>query len=98
MNSQLIMYQTQDGQTKIDVRFDGETVWLTQKQLADLFQTSKQNISLHIQNMFHEGELDRPSVVKQYLTTAIDGKNYSVDSFNLDVIISTGDKMSPVEN
>lgn len=58
MNSQLIMYQTQDGQTKIDVRFDGETVWLTQLEVAKLFQTTKNNISQHVRNVFAEGELN----------------------------------------
>jgi hypothetical protein len=84
------MYQTEDGLTKIEVTFDGDTVWLTQAQMAALFQTSKQNISLHVNNIFREGELDRRSVVKDFLTTAADGKNYHVDYFNLDVIISTG--------
>ena len=89
-NSEIIIYQTVDGQTRIDVRMDGETVWLTQSQMAELFQMSKQNISLHINNAFKEGELEQDSVVKEYLTTAADGKNYSTKHYNLAVIISVG--------
>ena len=90
MENEIIIYQTQDGQTKIDVRIDNETVWLTQNQMAELFQTTKQNISLHIKNIFEEGELLENSVVKDYLTTASDGKNYNTKHYNLDVIISVG--------
>lgn len=90
MEKEIIIYQTQDGQTKIDVRFDDETVWLTQGQMAELFQTTKQNVSLHIKNIFEEGELIKNSVVKEYLTTASDGKNYNTKHYNLDVIISVG--------
>lgn len=89
-NSQIIIYQTEDGQTKVDVRVDNDTVWLSQAQMVDLFQTSKQNISLHIRNVFKEGELEEDSVVKDYLTTAADGKSYQTKFFNLDVIISVG--------
>lgn len=73
--SEILLYQTEDGQTKIDVRFDEETIWLNQKQMVELFQTTKQNISLHIRNVFKDGELNEDSVVKDYLTTAADGKN-----------------------
>lgn len=86
----IIIYQTDDGLTHIDVKFEDETVWLTQQQMAELFSTSKQNISLHINNCFKEGELEPNSVVKEYLTTASDGKNYKVKHYNLDVIISVG--------
>lgn len=89
-NSNIIMYQSEDGLIKIDVQIDNETVWLTQSQMIDLFQTSKQNISLHIKNIFNEGELEENSVVKESLTTASDGKNYKTKYFNLDVIISVG--------
>jgi len=89
-NSEIVMYQTDDGQTKIDVRLAKETVWLSQTQMAELFQTTKQNVSLHINNAFAEGELDKVSVVKEYLTTAVDGKNYQTKYYNLDVIISVG--------
>jgi hypothetical protein len=88
--SEILLYQTEDGQTKIDVRLEEETVWLNQKQMVELFQTTKQNVSLHIRNIFKEGELDENSVVKNYLTTAADGKNYSTKYYNLDVIISVG--------
>lgn len=89
-NSQIIIYQTEDKRTKIDVRMEDETVWLTQAQMAELFQTTKQNISLHISNAIKEGELAAISVVKEYLTTAADGKSYSTKHYNLDVIISVG--------
>ncbi len=89
-SSQFLVYQTEDGKLKIDVRFEGETVWLTQQQMAELFQTTKQNISLHIRNTFSEGELREDSVVKESLTTAADGKNYATKYYNLDVIISVG--------
>ena len=74
----IIIYQTEDGVTKIDVRFVDETVWLTQAQLVQLFQTSKANVSEHIKNIFAEGELDVDSVVRKFRTTAADGKNYKV--------------------
>lgn len=89
-NSEILLYQTEDGQTKIDVRLEKETVWLSQKQMVELFQTTKQNVSLHIRNIFKEGELDEISVVKDYLTTASDGKQYSTNYYNLDVVISVG--------
>jgi len=89
-NSEIVIYQTQDGLTKISVRLDRETLWLSQAQIAELFQTTKQNISLHIKNAFMEGELDQNSVVKEYLTTASDGKNYKTNFYALDVIISVG--------
>ena len=88
--SEIVIYQVEDGNTKIEVRLEGETVWLTQRQMAELFQTSKQNISLHINNAFKEGELSHEAVVKEYLTTAADGKSYSTKHYNLDVIISVG--------
>ena len=89
-NSEILLYQTEDGQTKIDVKIEGETVWLAQAQMVELFQTSKQNVSLHINNIFKEGELNELSVVKEYLTTASDGKKYKTKFYNLDVIISVG--------
>ncbi len=88
--SEIIIYQSEDGVTKIQVILEENSVWLTQSQMVELFQTSKQNISLHIQNIFEEGELKENSVVKEYLTTASDGKNYKTRHYNLDVIISTG--------
>jgi len=89
-NSELILYQTEDGRTRVEVRFEGETVWLTQAQMAELFQTTKQNVSLHLQNIFAERELPELSVVKESLTTAADGKNYATKFYNLDAIISVG--------
>lgn len=90
MKGEIILYQTENGQTKIEVVLDNETVWLNQSQMVELFQTSKQNVSLHIRNVFKEGELVEGSVVKEYLTTAKDGKNYKTKYYNLDVIISIG--------
>jgi len=88
--SQVVIYKTETGETKIDVRFDGDTVWLTQNALAEIFQTTKQNISQHIKNIIEEGELQANSVVKDFLTTATDGKNYTTNYYNLDLIISVG--------
>jgi hypothetical protein len=88
--SEIILYQTEDQKTRVQVRFEGETAWLTQAQMAELFQTTKQNVSLHIQNIFAERELREDSVVKEFLTTAADGKNYRTNFYNLDVIISVG--------
>ena len=87
---QILIYQTESGQTKIEARLEGETLWLNQAALARLYQTTKQNISLHIKNIYEEGELDEDSVVKEYLTTAADGKNYKTKHYNLDMIISVG--------
>ena len=75
VESEIIIYQTDDGQTKIDVKFEDETVWLTQAQLCELYQTSKSNISEHIKHIFEEGELEENSVVRKFRTTAADGKN-----------------------
>src|SRR5690625_3143621 len=84
------MYQTDDGETRIDVRLEDETVWMTQKAMAKLYQSTKQNISLHIRNVFKEGELEEDSVVKLYLTTARDGKNYRTKHYNLEMILAVG--------
>jgi hypothetical protein len=86
----MLIYQTEDGLTKIDVNMQNETVWLSLDQIADLFQRDKSTISRHIKNIFDEGELDRNSVVANFATTAADGKMYQVDYYNLDVIISVG--------
>ena len=87
---EIIIYQTEDGLTKIDVTMQDETVWLSQADMSKLFQTTKQNVSLHINNIFKDGELDSASVVKECLTTGADGKNYKTKFYNLDVIISVG--------
>jgi hypothetical protein len=88
--SEILFYQAEDGQSLIRVRLEGGTVWLTQALLSELFQTTKQNVSLHVKNIFREGELDPKSVVKEYLTTASDGKKYRTSFYNLDVILSVG--------
>ena len=89
-NTELIIYQTEDGRTKIDVHMENETVWLSLDQMAELFQRDKSTISRHIKNIFEEGELTREAVVANFATTATDGKTYHVDHYNLDVIISVG--------
>ena len=91
-NSQgeIIIYQNNDGSTKIDVRFVDETVWLTQQQLVELYQSSKANISEHIKHIFEEHELEELAVVRKFRTTATDGKSYFVTHYNLDMIISLG--------
>ncbi|WP_404450654.1 virulence RhuM family protein [Virgibacillus necropolis] len=86
----LLIYQTEEGNTKIDVRLENETVWMTQNAIAELYQSTKQNISLHVKNIFEEKELDEDSVVKFYLTTAKDGKNYKTKHYNLEMIIAIG--------
>ena len=93
---EIIIYQAEDGMTKIDVRFEDETVWLTQAQLCDLYQTSKSNISEHIKHIFEEGELEEDSVVRKFRTTAADGKNYNVTYYNLDMIISLGYRVKSI--
>jgi len=89
-SGQFLVYQTADGKLKIDVRLEGETVWLTQQQMAELFQTSVPNMSMHLKSVFAEGELQADSVVKESLTTAADGKRYATNFYNLDAIISVG--------
>ena len=89
-NTELIIYTTDDGVTKVEATFDGDTVWLSQEQMGELFQRNKSTISRHIKNIFTEGELQRDSVVAKFATTASDGKVYNVDYYNLDVIISGG--------
>ena len=87
---EIVIYRSKDGDTKIDVRFENETVWLTQAQLCELYQSSKANVSEHIKNIFEEGELEENSVVRKIRTTATDGKSYAVNHYNLDMIISLG--------
>jgi len=89
-HGEILMYQTDDGLTKIEVELRGETVWLSLDQMAELFQRDKSTVSRHIKNTFTDGELDRHSVVANFATTATDGKTYQVDYYNLDVIISVG--------
>jgi hypothetical protein len=87
---EFLFYQTDDGQTRLQVRFAGETVWLTQKLMAELFQKDVRTINEHIQNVFEEGELSPDSVVRKFRITAADGKTYDTQHYNLDVIISVG--------
>jgi hypothetical protein len=89
-NSAFILFKTEDESVSVDVRFDDETVWLTQDQMAMLFDKAKSTISEHIKHIFEEGELEESAVVRKFRTTAADGKNYEVNYFNLDVIISVG--------
>ena len=92
----IIIYQTEDGLTKINVNIQGETVWLSLDLMAELFQRDKSTISRHIKNIFSEGELSPNSVVAKFATTAADGKTYQVDYYNLDVIISVGYRVKSV--
>jgi hypothetical protein len=89
-NNQIIIYNTEDGETKIKVQMKNETVWLSQKQMAELFDKDRKTITEHIQNAFKEGELMENSVCRKFQHTAKDGKIYSVNFYNLDVIISVG--------
>lgn len=89
-NGNIVVYVDDNGQPQVDVRFQDETVWLTQAQLVELYQSSKANVSEHIKNIFDEGELDKNSVVRKFRTTASDSKNYEVNYYNLDMIISLG--------
>ena len=89
----MILYQTEDNQTRIEVRLENETVWLTQAQMAELFQRDKSVISRHINNVFDEGELVRKRVVANYATTAADSKNYQTRYYNLDAIIICATKL-----
>ena len=93
---EIVLYQPNESM-RLEVRLQDDTVWLTQQQMTELFKTTKQNVSLHINNIFREGELTQDSVVKESLTTAGDGKNYRTKYYNLDVIISVGYRVkSPV--
>ena len=93
---EILIYQTDDGQTNIEVKIEDDTVWLTQQQLTELYQCSKSNISEHIKHIFEEGELDKDSVVRKFRTTADDGKTYNVTYYNLDMIISLGYRIRSV--
>lgn len=91
--TEILLYQTEDGQSKVEVRLENETVWLTQAQMVELFQTTKQNISLHVRNIFQEGELEEDLTVKDYLTVQTEGNRQvqrTIRYYNLDVIISIG--------
>jgi len=88
--TQFVFYQTEDKQTRLIIKTDGETVWLSQKQMADLFQKDVRTINEHIQNIFEERELSQESVIRNFRITAQDGKTYDTQHYNLDVIISVG--------
>lgn len=89
-NNKIIIYEGDNGQSKLEVQIENETVWLTQAQMVELFQSSKANVSEHIKRIFQEGELDKNLVVRKIRTTATDGKNYNVEHYDLDMIISLG--------
>lgn len=95
-DNKIIMYTTDDGQVEIEVQVEDENVWLTQNSMAKLFDITKQNISLHIKNIFDEHELNESSVVKENLTTAKDGKKYKIKFYNLDLIISVGYRVKSI--
>lgn len=86
----MILYQTEDGKTKVEVKMDGETVWLTQDQMAEMFEKGRSTIAEHILNAFKEGEIDENIVCREFRRTGSDGKEYEVKHYNLDVIISVG--------
>ena len=93
MSSEMIIYNTEDGLTRVELRLDDGTVWLTQLEMAELFQSTKQNISKHIKAILDDGELEEKATVNYRLTTATDGKNYNVACYNLDMILAVGYRM-----
>ena len=88
--SEIVIFKTADEKISVDVRFEGETVWLTQTQLVDLYGSSNANVSELIKHIFEEKELEEDSVVRNFRTTAADGKSYQTKYYNLDMIISLG--------
>lgn len=92
--SQILLYQTDDGRQRIEVHLQEETVWLSQKGMAELFQTTPQNINIHLKNVFFEGEISQKSVIKDSLITAADGKKYRTQLYRLEAIISVGYRVS----
>ena len=95
-SGEIVIFKTKDNQISVDVRFEDETVWLTQAQLVALYQSSKANISEHIKHIFEEGELEENSVVRNFRTTASDGKTYQTKYYNLDMIISLGYRVKSI--
>lgn len=89
-NNNIVIYQSEDGKVHLDVVYNEETMWLTQQQLCELYQTSKSNVSEHIKHIFEDEELNESSVVRKFRTTATDGKEYLVAHYSLDMIISLG--------
>ncbi|MGE4442391.1 MAG: virulence RhuM family protein [Desulfomicrobium sp.] len=88
--TEVILYSTDDGRSKVDIKIHGDTGWLTQKEMAELFQVTPSNINQHLKNIFEEGELSQNSVIKDFLITATDGKNYKTKHYSLDVILAVG--------
>lgn len=86
----VIIYQDENNVTRVSVRFSDEDIWLTQAQIAEIYQSSKSNISEHIKHILEDGELDENTVVRKFRTTAADGKNYNVIHYNLDMMIALG--------
>ena len=95
-NNDIIMYTSDDGQVKVEVRLEDENVWLTQNAMAELFDTTRNNITMHIKNIFEEGEVQENSVSKESLLTAKDGKNYKTKFYNLDLIIAVGYRVKSI--
>ena len=93
---ELLFYTSKDGKVKMEIRVENETIWMSQQMMAELFQTSKQNVAKHLKRIFEQGELPEESVVNYWLTTAADGKNYSVAYYNLDAIISVGYRVNSI--
>ncbi len=96
LNSEFILYKSEDGKIKIEVRIQNETIWLSINQMAELFQVDKSGISRHLKNIFATGELSRNSVVANFATTASDGKTYQVEHYSLDAIISVGYRVNSI--
>ncbi len=90
MKNNMIIYVSSDGNVRVDVSIEDETIWMSQDVMANLYDTTKNNISMHLKNIFEDGELQKDSVVKKFLTTASDGKKYNVLHYNLDAIIAVG--------
>ena len=95
-NNNIVIYQNEDGKVHLDVVYNEETMWLTQQQLCELYQTSKSNVSEHIKHIFEDEELIESSVVRKFRTTASDGKTYEVNHYNLDMILSLGYRVRSV--
>ena len=90
MDNSIVIYQSGDGKTHLEVKYEEDTLWLSQQQICDLYQTSKSNVSEHIKHIFEDRELKEESVVRKFRTTAADGKKYNVTHYNLDMILSIG--------
>lgn len=96
-SSDIILYNTPDGHIRVEVMYAGETFWLTQKRMAELFGCTTDNISLHLKNIFKENELEQKSVTEEFSVTAADGKNYNTKFYNLDAIIAVGYRVNSLQ-